>query len=410
MSDAGLEVSLAEYRQRQSVQRLRHALYSQPDPSASPDLVRALAQAEEELRRLENQRQANAPPDRGVLLDTRRQGEQAGGIMLGAETTGVEARVLLRMSHVPTGLAHLLNAHQTPLVTFHLQNARDQEVRLRLTSFVEGYSAQAIDTIELPGGESVPINQLPTFFPERIRSITEMTRATLHIRIDNLDGPTEQQSTFAIWLLARTSAYNAVRDPVTGEWIDLTPYYAAWVTPNAPEVMRVLRRAAELHPRHEIVGYQGGKQQVEAQVAAIYDALKAEQITYVHSAISFGSSGGESMQRVRLPRESLETKSANCVDGTVLMASVMEAASLNPAIVAVPSHAFVGWETLADSGEWDYVETTMISTSDFEAAHQAGRNLAANYQERADKLADPWFFQRFSVAELRVKRGITPME
>src|SRR4029077_11411867 len=79
---------------------------------------------------------------------------------------------------------------------------------------------------------------------------------------------------------------------------------------------------------------------------------------------------GQITQRTRLPRESLRHKSANCIDGTVLMASLLEAASLHPAIVLVPGHAFVGWETWEGSDEWDYLETTMIASHDFEAARE----------------------------------------
>ena len=36
--------------------------------------------------------------------------------------------------------------------------------------------------------------------------------------------------------LARTSSFNSVRRPETGEVIDLTRYYGAWVTPYAAPV------------------------------------------------------------------------------------------------------------------------------------------------------------------------------
>ena len=55
------------------------------------------------------------------------------------------------------------------------------------------------------------------------------------------------------------------------------------------------------------------------------------------------------------------------------MASLLEAASLQPAIVLVPGHAFVAWETWEGTDEWDYLETTMIASHDFEAARQRAR-------------------------------------
>jgi hypothetical protein len=237
-----------------------------------------------------------------------------------------------------------------------------------------------------------------------------MTRATLHIRIRNLDGAIEQHSTFPIWLLARTSAYLGVEDPATGEWIDFLPYLAAWVTPNRPEIMALLRRAAEIHPDRQIVGYQVDAAGVEAQVRAVFDALKDAEITYVNSVLAFGATEGTYMQRVRLPRESLEQKSANCIDGTLLMASLLEAASLNPGLVLVPGHAFLAWETQQEGGEWDYLETTMIGSYDFDAAQRSGRHLAARQRSLAERTQDDRYFRRLSVADLRVRKAITPME
>jgi hypothetical protein len=410
-NDTLASARLAEYRQRRKVELLRQRLYAQSDPGASPELTNALMKAEAELYRVQEalweQEQVKG---RGILLDTGEEGKKPGGILMGRDTTGVDVRVKLRMSHVPTGIVHLLEAERTPLVSFDIEYVGRTHVRLRLTSFVEGYTARAVDTVELKTDESVEISQLPTFFIDRLEAIREMTRATLQIRIDDLDGKTEQESTFPIWLLARTSAYNGVEDPSTGEWVDLSPYYGAWVTPNAPEVMKVLRRAAELHPARQIVGYQVDASGIEEQVKAVFDALKVEGIVYINSVLSFGATRGEYMQRVRLPRESLSNRSANCIDGTVLMASVLEAASLNPGIVLVPGHAFLAWETQDGSGDWDFLETTMIGSDDFAAAHNSGKGTAKHYQSLAKHTGDAYYFNLLSLPMLRAEYGIIPME
>ena len=116
------------------------------------------------------------------------------------------------------------------------------------------------------------------------------------------------------------------------------------------------------------------------------------------------------MQRVRLPRKSIEDKSANCIDGTVLMASLLEAASLNPGIVLIPAHAFLAWETQDGNGQWDYLETVMIGSHDFQAAHQAGQAMAKRQKARAKQFDDSHYFRLLSLPDLRVRRGITPME
>ena len=110
------------------------------------------------------------------------------------------------------------------------------------------------------------------------------------------------------------------------------------------------------------------------------------------------------------PRETLENRSANCIDGTVLMASVLEAASLNPAIVLVPGHAFLAWESQAGNDSWDYLETTLIGSREFEEAQKVGRSRAEQYRAKSQPLKNRMMFRLLSIPALRVGAGILPME
>lgn len=412
----------AVYQQQRRVHLLRQQIYIQPDPDseAARKLSDELMEAVKTLQQLEQERLALATAEgQDVLYQTDPSGKDPRGVKMGRDTTGVDLRIYLRQSHVPTGIIHLLDQ---PLVTFEVKYVGSRKpVRLRLTSFVERYSAKAVDTVELqphratesqPEPEPTIIQQQPTFFPDRLSHVNEITRATLHIQVDDLDGNTESERTFPIWLLARTTAYRSITDPATGEQIDLTPYFGAWVTPNSPEVLRILRRAVELHAGQEFVGYQKGQaDSVTAQVKAIFQALQEEGIKYVHSILAFGTGVGEGAQRVRLPRESITYKSANCIDGTVLMASLLEAASLNPAIVLIPNHAFLGWQTQEGGKDWDYLETTMIGNSTFEQACEKGRSTAKLHKGLFNLSGkDPHWFREYALPALRAEYRIMPME
>jgi len=394
------DIQLAERQLRRRLETLRQQAYALPEGDTASPVNRQLLEAEQELQRLEEEHERlEKDPNQGVLMQAE---PQQGPRFMGAKTTGTKVTVLLRQSHIPAGSVHLMDPEKTPLVSFDICYLGEEYTRVRVTSFVEDYSAKTITTVELDAEKPTPekpINHLPTFFPERLRPLTEMTRATLHILIDDLDKTVEQENTFPIWLLPRTSAYLWTKDPTTNARIDLTHYLAAWVTPNAPKVMQLLRRSADLHPDGQIVGYQVGPQGIETQVKAIFEALKEQGIHYINSTLCFGAGRGEMMQRIRLPSESLDNRSANCIDGTVLMASVLEAATLNPGIVLVPGHAFLAWERAEDSGDWDYLETTMIGSRSFEEAHKAGQLQVAH---RTPNL--------LSLPELRTKYGVTPME
>jgi len=99
--------------------------------------------------------------------------------------------------------------------------------------------------------------------------------------------------------------------------------------------------------------------------------------------------------------------SANCIDGTVLFASAIEAMGMNPLIVIIPGHAFVGWKISPNSEEMEFLETTMIDTNSFEDALQRG---AKEYQGEIDNgNFETNMSEIIDISELR-KVGITPME
>jgi hypothetical protein len=317
------------------------------------------------------------------------------------------------MEYVPTGICHLFTASEHPLVTCEVFNADDKIRRLRVTSSIEGYSASAVDTVELNENTPQSFDQLPTLFPERIQHLHELTRATLNLLVEDLDGRVELHRTQPIWLLARNTAPLDVKDPMSGEIRDMTPYLGAFVTPHEPSIQRFLRRAAERHPFKELKGYQDN---VTAQVRALFDALKHDAgIVYVNSLIAFDPAEGATSQRVRWPRQSLSEGQANCIDGTLLMASLLEAMSLNPAIVIVPKHAMVAWEdpptTNAGAGTWHFLETVRIGTHTFEEACREGDRKAKIYRDlSAAENADPRYYKLWPLRELRTARGITPAE
>jgi hypothetical protein len=355
-------------RQHQRVLGLRSRRYAQADPSADLSLQQQLVAAEASLRELESQVNAlPAPAEPGGLSAAPR------GRLLGAKSTGLRVEPTVRMKPLPTGVYHLLDPETDPLLTVLVANEARETRRVCVRVYIEGISAEEVRTVEIDPRKQTTFHFLPTLLPERARTITEVQRATLHVVAEDLDGRTESHDTFSIICLARTSSFNAVRRPDTGQIVDLSHYYGAWVTPHAEAVQERVRRAADLLPNRQMWGYEDDPDAVTLQVEALYRVLKEAEITYINSVIDYGAPPGQAIQRTRLPRESLAGRAANCIDGTVLFASLLEGAALNPAIVLFPGHAIVGWEAWDGSDEWRFLETTMIGSHEFEAACRSGQ-------------------------------------
>ncbi|NTU44126.1 MAG: DUF3320 domain-containing protein [Chlorobiaceae bacterium] len=118
---------------------------------------------------------------------------------------------------------------------------------------------------------------------------------------------------------------------------------AAFSMPNDPAVDRILHDAGKLLRNagkpDGIDGYKtGSRQRVWELASAIYTAIANLGICYTLSPASFEKNG----QKIRLPGQILENRVGNCLDTTMLFASVFEQAGLNPIIALPDGHAFVG--------------------------------------------------------------------
>lgn len=134
---------------------------------------------------------------------------------------------------------------------------------------------------------------------------------------------------------------------------------------------------------------------------AVYTALRARGLTYI--TISRSYFAGAFGQRVRLPAVALTDRSANCMDGSILFASLLEAAGIRPILIYVPGHVYMAVHS-APSGSDDLilpVETTMLGSNDFEAAFDYAINsYEADFSAGSNSNVD--------IAVQRA-RGITPI-
>ena len=118
---------------------------------------------------------------------------------------------------------------------------------------------------------------------------------------------------------------------------------AAFSIPNDPAVDRLLRDASFILRKagkpDGIDGYKAGNRQRVWEIAsAIYTAICNLGITYAVPPASFERNG----QKIRLPSQILENRVATCLDCTMLFASALEQAGLNPIIALPDGHAVVG--------------------------------------------------------------------
>ncbi len=130
------------------------------------------------------------------------------------------------------------------------------------------------------------------------------------------------------------------------EWHGVGVYpelLSSFVTPNHPELSRIIARATEFMGKWtgdtSMDGYQSqDPNRVLSQAAAIFTALKEQAIAYVVPPASFERTG----QRVRLCDMVMQQKLGTCLDLTLLYASCLEAIGLHPLLIITTGHIFTG--------------------------------------------------------------------
>lgn len=126
----------------------------------------------------------------------------------------------------------------------------------------------------------------------------------------------------------------------TGSMPELLP---AFCMPNDPAVDKVLKAASDVLRRagkdSGINGYNNRSRSRTWELAsAIWSAVAGLQISYTLPPASFEIEG----QKIRTPGAIIEGRLATCLDTSMLFASAMEQAQLNPLIIMTQGHAFVG--------------------------------------------------------------------
>jgi len=180
--------------------------------------------------------------------------------------------------------------------------------------------------------------------------------------------------------------------------IDLGWAFAAWVDPQDPVVDHLLELAG-IHAEESLPGDRPARLGLARK---LWVALEQRGLRYAEEGAGLSQGPVIYSQRVRLLSDTWNDRVANCLDGSVLIASVLERLGIGSFLVLVPGHAFVGFYVDGERREAEFLETTLLgfrkppghdaesaaqvrqrALPGFEAARRAGR---ARYRTVVTKL------------------------
>ena len=148
---------------------------------------------------------------------------------------------------------------------------------------------------------------------------------------------------------------------------DTSIFFAAYVNEENPMIDQLLREALNTRIVNRFLGYQSkAKGAVDKQVYALWNILQKRKFRYSSVSNTSLSSNVVFSQRVRTFDDALESSQINCVDGSVLFASLLRAINIDPILVRTPGHMFVGYYTDNSHTNKNFLETTMIGDVDLD--------------------------------------------
>jgi len=168
---------------------------------------------------------------------------------------------------------------------------------------------------------------------------------------------------------------------------DWSEMFAAYVNEGDPIIDDILSEALRKGYVDAFIGYQGDENDVQMQVAAIWNVLHERGVKYSSITTTSVESQSIAAQHVRLVGDSTRGAQANCVDGSVLLASVFRKIGLDAYLVLLPGHMMVA-VSMHDAPDAPVmsIETTMLSGASLDQAHESAQSTLSKYGEGSSEI------------------------
>lgn len=246
------------------------------------------------------------------------------------------------------------------LVTNNSRNtARNVEISYQVPNYIDKKTIMKVPLI-LPG-QSVVVNCYPSF-NDRIVEKTTSSKEQVNIYVTG-SNITDMERHFGIDVKGRNefiySCLPADEIRTSAEYFDNMPLLTCYVTPEDPIIKYYTQKIQEKVLKGESASVENKESEGIRFLTGIYYATLISHMVYS------GTSGvpakiddvSSLIQNIRLPREVITGKTGLCIELTILYASIMMNAGMDPIIYLIPGHAYPGFRM---NGNYYALESTGI--------------------------------------------------
>lgn len=290
----------------------------------------------------------------------------------------------------------------------------DVIIRYRIPGYIEWTELGVIG--EMFSGQTASVRAYPKFNEEIAKKMTEsVEKAEIEISWDGAEEDDIIEEAFSFRIADRNEFKftNVPAAEIIG-WADVhnnTELLACFVTPNDPIVKYYTQNIQEKMLKGESAGVTKDPKEAVRFLTGIYEATRQSHMVYSGTKMIPENLTDISKfsQSNRLPREVITGNTGLCLELSLLYASVLSSAGIDPIIFLVPGHAYPGFKM---NGQYYAIEATGIGgeglggIQSVEKAFETGMkslNEFFNKQQQSDV--------RYKMVDIHIanQQGATPM-
>lgn len=239
--------------------------------------------------------------------------------------------------------------------------AEEDEQEVTVTITCDAIMEPSTITVTLPeAGETYIIRPKIKYKYDQLAKRSQTGPITVSFEVESGDESEEQTETLTLRSI-NDCPYSLKKED---SWTSVRFMFAAYVNEQHPFVDKVLREALDTKIVDSFTGYQAkDKNEVYKQAYALWHALSKRDVRYSSITNIVAESDTVGSQHIRLIDESINNAQANCVDGSVLLASLLRKVGIEPILVHVPGHCYLAFYLDEAGKEYVGLETTLIGSS-----------------------------------------------
>jgi len=230
-----------------------------------------------------------------------------------------------------------------------------------LTIRIPGYAADSRLSGKIPQAKGpYQLNPLIAWDFDALAKVKQPKPVSVMYEL-SLGGGASESRTSRVRMRSVNDALYYVDDDDDANDVDFNWLFAAFVNEDHPQVDQILKEALATGIIDSFSGYQSeDTDEVLRQVYAIWHVLQEKGIRYSSITRTSNEHPNLHSQHVRFLDESLAMSQANCVDGSVLLASILRKVDIAPSLILVPGHMFLAFQLDEEGENYAFLETTML--------------------------------------------------